>query len=137
MDRWMDRRMRRNAGFLGTALVMTTSFGLAGLAAWPSTAASATASSKTKISSGSKWTVVSAQVFCEVVTFHAKGTFTSKNGASGTWTGGGKTLEMTWPGTAGFTFSGTWSRAPLKEYTGTFNGNDQFPGQVEEGVSKC
>jgi hypothetical protein len=126
--------MHRRAAFLAAALVVTTSFAMTAVAY----SASAVTPSKIKIAPGSKWTVVSAQVFCEFVTFHANGTFTSKSGPSGTWIGGEKSLNMTWPGTDGFTFSGTWSRVPLKEYTGTFDGNGQFPGQVVEGpTDRC
>jgi hypothetical protein len=124
--------MYRRAALFAGALALATGIGATG-----ASVASAATLAKVKVAPGSKWSVVSAQVFCEVVTFHANGTFTSKNGPSGTWTGGGKTLTMTWPGTAGFTFSGTWSRVPLKEYAGTFNGNSMFPAQVEEGTGKC
>jgi hypothetical protein len=132
---------RRCVVALATAMSIGAIAGIgaggAGAASASASAPGGAASSKMKIVPGSKWTVVSAQVFCENVTFHANGAFTSKDGPGGTWTGGRKTLNMAWGGTEPFTFSGTWSRVPLKEYTGDFDGNDQFPGHVEEGTGRC
>jgi hypothetical protein len=122
--------MGKRAALFAAVLGMATSFGLVGTGV-----VSAAAPATLKIQPGSRWTAVSADAFCEVVTFHANGTFTSHNGPGGTWSGGGKTLSMTWPGTGpnpAATFSGTFTTVPFKEYVGTFDG--AYDGAVEKGT---
>jgi hypothetical protein len=123
--------MRRRATLFAATLVMVTGFALAG--AGPTSAAT-----PLRIKPGSVWTAISADAVCQVVTFRSGGVFTSQNGPSGTWSGGRKSLTMTWPGSPGqdLTFKGTFTKVPLKEYSGVFE--DMFPGQVEKGTAnKC
>jgi hypothetical protein len=77
---------------------------------------------------------------CYVVTFKSNGTFHDDVGQTGTWSGGGKTLSMTWnAGINSFSFSGTFTKTPTKEYGGYFVvGEVLDSGQVVKGsVSGC
>jgi hypothetical protein len=78
----------------------------------------------------------------EHVVFHHHGKFVAdKYGDAGTWSGGGATISMNW--TAGFyqneSFSGTWTKAPSKGYSGTFVGPEiTFRGMLVKGaVAGC
>lgn len=96
-----------------------------------------------KVKSGSEWsTSWSGQ--CEVDTFDSTDhTFVSDiDGDSGTWSGGGKTLDMEWTAGAneGLKFKGTYTKATDPYYSGKFKlyGSSQGTGLVEEGaLSGC
>lgn len=123
----MLRRMAVLAAGLGV--------GLAG-----ASAASA-ASTALHITAGSKWTAEMkiSGGGCEVDKFAANHTFSSKDGDSGTWSGGGKTISMLWTagGATNTTFSGTFTKTPVEKYVGTFD-SGSYPGWLVKGaVSGC
>jgi hypothetical protein len=77
------------------------------------------------IGNGSVWTIELNPKSCEVGTFSSNGTFNFEaSGDSGTWSGGAGTVKIKWTAgaDAGLHFKGTWSKAPVKEYAGTFGG---------------
>jgi hypothetical protein len=103
---------------------MAVSLGLSG------GVASATAPAL-KVQPGSRWTLEDHGIEhtggCEIDTMRANGTFTSDLfGDSGTWSGGGRTITMTWTAgsDSGVTFSGTFTRTPVKEYSGSLSTGD-------------
>jgi hypothetical protein len=117
------------AATMAAGLVTVASLGLSG--AGPSSAATPAL----HIAAGSKWTAEVNGNGCEVDTFAANGTFRGDHRDRGTWSGGGTTLNMTWTAgyAAGLTFSGTFTKTPVKEYSGTF-ANGRFSGQVVKGA---
>jgi hypothetical protein len=76
---------------------------------------------------------------CEVLTIDAGHMFVETNGKDsdvGTYTGGGRTVTLTWTGGdgKGLTFTGTWHGAS-QDYTGKFhNGGNTVPGTFNPGV---
>jgi hypothetical protein len=100
--------MRRIAA-IAASLALTASIGWA-------EAGSATAATPAvlRITNGSMWTSYIGSTSCEVDTFHSDHTFSSDGGDGGTWSGGRRTLHMTW--SDGETFSGSWVKNPNKKY---------------------
>ena len=111
---------------------MTASVGLAGAGA------ASAASPALHIANGSKWTMELNGAACGVETFTPTHKFTSDLFRDkGTWNGGGATMFMTWKkgADAGATFSGMFSKTPVKQYVGTFGGHlAGYTGQLVEGV---
>lgn len=130
----MKRRgMVQRAAMVATGIAMATSFGLTG-AGMASAAAPAL-----KIKPGSQWTLEDHGIEhtggCEVDTMASNGTFISDLfGDSGTWSGGGTTLTMTWTAGSdnGVVFTGTFTKTPRNEYEGTFSTGDA--GLLIKGV---
>jgi hypothetical protein len=125
--------MLRQAAMTVAGLAMATGFGLAGVGV------ASAASPALKVKPGSQWTLefhgVEGTGGCEVDTMASNGTFTSDLfGDSGTWSGGGKTLHMTWTTGSdnGVIFNGTFTTTPRRQYKGSFNSG--FSGAVIEGV---
>ena len=123
----------RRATMLVTGIALATSFGLTG-AAMASAAAPAL-----KIKPGSEWTLEDHGIEhtggCEVDTMASNGTFISDLfGDSGTWSGGGTMLTMTWTAGSddGVVFTGTFVKTPRNEYKGTFSTGDS--GLLIKGV---
>ncbi len=125
--------MLRRAAVTVAGLAMATSFGLAGAGA------ASAAAPALKVKPGSHWTLeyhgVEGTGGCEVDTMASNGTFTSDLfGDSGTWSGGGATITVTW--TAGqdntLVFTGTFTKTPRREYKGSFNTG--FSAVFVEGV---
>jgi hypothetical protein len=119
---------------ISAGLVMAASFGLA-----EAGVSSAAVPAVQHVLPGSKWTLEDNNGGgCEVDTFQASGTFTSDLfGDSGTWIGGGATIKVKWTAgqDTGFVFKGTFTRTPVKEYTGTLNGPPgPGTGQLVKGV---
>jgi hypothetical protein len=117
-------------------LVMAASFGLAAPGV-----SSAAVPSTLHVLPGSRWTVELNG--CMVAVFQANHTFTTdSSGDSGTWSGGGAKLTMTWTAGTDYNlhFVGIFSKTPVKEYTGTFSvqGGVVGTGQVVKGaVAGC
>jgi hypothetical protein len=117
--------LRRSAAMV-SGLAMATSLGLAG-AGVASAAAPAL-----KVKPGSHWTFEDHGIEhtggCEVDRMSANGTFRSDLfGDSGTWSGGGTTITMTWTAgdDHGVVFTGTFtSTTRVKEYKGSLNTGD-------------
>jgi hypothetical protein len=125
--------MLRRAAVTVAGLAMATSFGLAG-AGVASAAAPAL-----KVKPGSQWTLedhgIEGTGGCEVDTMASNGTFTSDLfGDSGTWSGGGATITVTWTAGSdnGVVFTGTFTKTPRKEYRGSLTDGD--PGLFIKGV---
>lgn len=122
-----DMKIRR-AVAVATGLAMATTFGLAG------TGVATAAAPALHVHNGSQWTAeFGDQGGCEVDTFASNGTFTGHDGDAGTWSGGGKTLSMTWTmGPAkGLGFRGTFTKTPKEEYKYTING---VTSRVVQGI---
>jgi hypothetical protein len=132
MLRRAEMTVLRQAGMIAAGLAMATTAGLVGV----SVASASTPA--LKIKPGSLWTTELKGGGCEVDTFNSNGTFTSDLGGEfGTWSGGLHTLAVTWTGGTdeGLKFSGTFTRAPVKEYHGTFTfGVSQGKGQIVKGA---
>ena len=117
--------MLRRTAVTVAGLAMATSFGLAG-------AGTASAAAPTlKVKPGSQWTLedhgIEGTGGCEVDTMASNGTFTSDLfGDSGTWSGGGSTITVTWTAGSdnGTIFTGTFTKTSRKEYTGSFSTGD-------------
>lgn len=129
----LRRAAVRRVAVIAGGLAMATSFGLAGAGA-----ASATAPAL-KVKPGSEWTLEDHGIEhtggCEVDTMASNGTFTSDLfGDSGTWSGGGSTITMTWTTGEdnGATFNGTFTKVPVDEYRGGLSDGD--PGLLVKGV---
>jgi hypothetical protein len=125
--------MVRRTAMVATGLAVATSFGLAG-AGMASAAAPAL-----KIKPGSQWTLEDHGIEhtggCKVDTMASNGTFISDLfGESGTWSGGGTTLTMTWTAGSdnGVVITGTFTNTPRNEYRGTFSTGDT--GLLIKGV---
>jgi hypothetical protein len=108
----------RRAGVLAAGLAIAASVGPAGAGA----ASAATPSNH--IASGAIWSFVvkGERSFCEQDTFSSSGTFTAdKYRDSGIWSGGGGTIAMKWKTgeSSPSTFTGTFTKTPVKEYKGT------------------
>ena len=118
--------MLRRTAVIVAGLAMATSFGLAGAGA------ASAAAPALKVKPGSHWTLedhgIEGTGGCEVDTMASNGTFTSDLfGDSGTWSGGGSTITVTWTAGSdnGVVFTGTFVRTPTtKEYKGSFNTGD-------------
>jgi hypothetical protein len=117
--------MWRRMAVIGGGLAMAVSFGLAGVGV------ASAAAPTLKVKPGSKWTLEDHGIEhtggCEVDTMSPNGTFTSDLfGDSGTWSGGGSTITVTWTTAQdrGVIFSGTFTTTPVKEYKGSFNTGD-------------
>lgn len=117
------RGMRtRLASVAAAGIIVATSFGLTG------GGIASAAAPALKIKPGATtWTiVVGGGVSCEVDTFSTTTHHFTSDGVSdkGTWSGGGSTISMVWKkgDDAGTTFSGTFSKTPVKGYTGSFGG---------------
>ncbi len=125
---------RRRVAVLAAGLAMTASVGLTGAGA------ASAASPALHIIGGSKWTVAVNGGNCQVDTMKASHMFVNHEdtGDRGTWSGGGRTLSMTWTSgdDEGLTFSGTWVSAS-HEYSGSFGGILVRPGHVVQGVTGC
>ena len=123
--------MIRQAAVCAAGLAMTASVGLAGVGA------ASAASPALMVKAGSQWTAEVKGASCEIVTFAANGTFSGDmSNDSGTWSGGGKTINLKWTrGHAdGLTFNGTFTKTPTKEYKGGFGGLVVGPGQLVKGA---
>ncbi len=125
--------MLRRAVVVVGGLAMATSLGLAGVGV------ASAAVPALKVKPGSQWTLeyhgVEGTGGCEVDRMASNGTFTSDlYGDSGTWSGGGSTITMTWTAgdDSGVTFSGTFTKTPTKEYKGSFNTG--FTAALVKGV---
>ncbi len=93
------------------------------------------------VTPGGSWTLQVESGFCEVQTFHMGGTWTADNyGDTGTWTGGGKTLDENFTGgeDAGGCIATTYSKTS-KDYSGIgFFQEMSFPVTVTKGaVAGC
>jgi hypothetical protein len=117
----------RRVAMVATGLAMAGSFGLGGAATSGATGL--------KITPGSHWTSETKNHGCEIETFKANGTFKSDDGNTGTWSGGGKTVTMTWTSGPpnGLVFNGTFTKSPTKRYVGTF---DTYKSQLVPGAQR-
>ena len=123
---------------IASALAMATSFGLAGAAVASAASPAAVNINKTH----SVWTVEihkPGERGCELVQFMFPGhTFYGvEQDDTGTWSGGGSTLAMTWTSgpTDGETFSGHFVSSP-EAYKGNMGGTAiGFKGKVTPGDS--
>jgi hypothetical protein len=130
-----EEAMFRRVAVLAAGLAMTTSVGLVG-------AGAASASTQVqRLTPGSEWTLEDTGFVCEVDTFSAGHTFTSdRYGDSGTWSGGRKTIKMTWTSGSdtGLTFSGTFTKTPFKDYFGPLGGTRSGTGRLAKGpIAAC
>ncbi len=117
--------MLRQAAMTLAGLAMAAGFGLAGAGA------ASAAAPALKVKPGSQWTLedhgIEGTGGCEVDTMASNGTFTSDLfGDSGTWSGGGATITVTWTAgdDNGVVFTGTFTKTPRKEYRGSLNTGD-------------
>ena len=117
--------MLRQAAMTLAGLAMAAGFGLAGAGA------ASAAAPALKVKPGSHWTLeyhgVEGTGGCEVDTMASNGTFTSDLfGDSGTWSGGGATITVTWTAgdDNGVVFTGRFTKTPRKEYRGSLNTGD-------------
>ena len=129
--------MLRRAAVIAAGLAMATSFGFAG-AGMASAAAPAL-----KIKPGAIWSMeynVGSNPCLQnhfEVTSKTSGGFNDEDFDQGTWSGGGSTIKMKWTaGTfEGWTFKGTYTTTPVKEYVGSFGGGGAgVTGQLVKGV---
>ena len=130
--------MLRRATVIAAGLALATSFGVAG-AAMASAAAPAI-----KIQNGATWTIeaIGNGGSCQLDVFDTSTyQFSSPDHHfrhdSGTWRGGASTIRMKWThgDDTGLTFSGTFTRKPVKEYSGTFGGiSFGFTGELVKGA---
>ena len=124
----------RRAAALVAGITIATIFGLGGIGT------AAAVSPALKIEPGAKWTLEVGGGGCVVDTFHSNGTFTGdKYGDSGTWTGGGRTIDVkvTAGGDDDLVFKGTFTRTPVIEYTGRIRVYlPEGTGRLVKGVVK-
>jgi hypothetical protein len=129
-----EEDMLRRVAVLAAGLATTASVGLAGAGA------ASAASPALHIVAGSRWTVeVTQGNGCEVAHFEANHTFWVHpvgNGDVGTWSGGGKSITLTWtsgPDT-GTIFEGTFHTTPIEQYVGTYSfTGGSSPGELVKG----
>jgi hypothetical protein len=111
--------MKARWAMVASGLAMATSFGLTGAGI-----ASATAPAL-KIKPGATWTIEIKGAGCEQEVFQSNGTFASKDGDAGIWSGGGSTISMSWTTgvIAGLSFNGHFvSTTTPVEYKGALGG---------------
>ncbi len=127
--------MLRRAAGIAAGLALVGSLGLAGAGA------TSAATPALKIHSGSLWTQVVSGAGCEVLTFHSNFTFvtTEFGGDAGKWKGGGATIKMKWTAgnDRGLTFQGSFTKTPVKEYSGIVNDGNAAGQLVKGAVPGC
>lgn len=125
--------MLRRTVAIAAGLALTASVGLVGAGA------ASAVSPAMHIKPGAQWTAEVNGSGCEVETFSANNTFTGDmDGDYGSWSGSGPSISMVWSGRGAdpLTFVGTFTKTPVKEYAGRFNGSqpNSYSGQLVEGA---